>query len=518
MVYLVPVFAPFISLQHRFFYHLSGSASKLTWALLLNLVFAWLVFVGVFALARRFRALEVAVWAIFLLSLPLVLIRDYAALMNWYVPPGLNKNVLYCCAGALILAVLLWRSLIGPHLPRILDVLQTGTALFSLGWLVTIGQLVYYAVATHGMNNPRPLHEATSPLRKALDGRAIAGRPRVVWLILDELGYDEALGRRFPGLALPAFDGLAAQSAVFTQAAAPGAFTEQVIPALILGKPANSVAFTVRGDLLYRNTAGTPWTPFSPADTVFSDALHLGYSTALAGWHNPYCRLLSSVLDSCFWSTRVDSATPDFDTADTFAANVAGPARRIFRSLGLHAAQNNEEGDRRYLARHIEDVRGLLAETDRLLADPTADFLMIHLPVPHPAGVYDRRLGVLTNRGHLSYVDNLALADRILGHLHAELAARGEWDSSAVLVMGDHGWRTRLLWEGQRSWTAEDQQASHGGEFDPRPAYLVKLPGQTTGVQIDAAYPTLRTRALLDGVMTGQIRTVADLQKWVATP
>ena len=167
----------------------------------------------------------------------------------------------------------------------------------------------------------------------------------------------------------------------------------------------------------------------------------------------------------------------------------------------------------------MDDVRTLLAATDRLIADPAADFLFVHIPVPHPAGIYDRQRKVMTDSdSRASYVDNLALADRVLDHLRGELAARGEWDPSLVLVMGDHAWRTRLLWTGQRSWTPEDQLASHGGAFDPRPAYLVKLPNQQSGGQVTTSFSTLRTRALVDGVMNGTLRTAADLQAWAQTP
>ena len=64
-------------------------------------------------------------------------------------------------------------------------------------------------------------------------------------------------------------------------------------------------------------------------------------------------------------------------------------------------------------------------------------------------------------------------------------------------------------------WTAEDQLASQGGQFDDRPAYIVKLPGQQVGATIDTRYDAIRTRALLDELLTDKLTTVAELEAWV---
>ena len=77
--------------------------------------------------------------------------------------------------------------------------------------------------------------------------------------------------------------------------------------------------------------------------------------------------------------------------------------------------------------------------------------------------------------------------------------------------MGDHSWRTQLIWAGSRFWTPEDVAASRGGNFDDRPAYIVKLAYQSRPLRIDEAFPALRTRALLRGVLSGRIQSSADL-------
>ena len=81
--------------------------------------------------------------------------------------------------------------------------------------------------------------------------------------------------------------------------------------------------------------------------------------------------------------------------------------------------------------------------------------------------------------------------------------------------MGDHSWRTELLWGGSSQWTKEEEIASHGGEFDDRPAYIVKLPNQQAGARIDVAFEALDTRKLFDALLAQRIRNAGDLSEWV---
>jgi arylsulfatase A-like enzyme len=132
------------------------------------------------------------------------------------------------------------------------------------------------------------------------------------------------------------------------------------------------------------------------------------------------------------------------------------------------------------------------------------------MPIPHPYGIYSRERKDYAMRGS-SYIDNLALADRYLDHTYELLERSGAWDSATVVVMGDHSWRAHLQRNGTAQSTAEDEAASHGGEFDDRPAYIVKLPQQTRGFRIETSFPALRTRELLRKMMSGEVRSPKDL-------
>ena len=142
--------------------------------------------------------------------------------------------------------------------------------------------------------------------------------------------------------------------------------------------------------------------------------------------------------------------------------------------------------------------------------------MLLHLPIPHPNGIYDRRTGQLTTAGS-SYIDNLALADRCLAGIRRTLEESGQWDSSTVVVMGDHSWRTTQIWRQPRirdGWTEEDQLASHGGGYDSRSVYMVQLPGQTTAARVDRSYSSANTRKLFDAILTQRISTPNELKAW----
>ena len=514
MALMGPVFAPYLSLQHTFFYHLNGSPSEMLVACLLNIAFVWAVCAAVLWIADRVPRLRAVLWALFLSLLPLLVARDIAALLGSPLPGPVTAVLALLCPLGLVASVLLYRKLLRPQRERIYDRVCAVAALVSLSWFLTLGQFCYYAVAMHGMNKPRSLHSSLPVNGAKWDTER--EHSRVIWIIFDELGYDQTFARRPKDLRLPAFDTLAAESTVFTDAVAPGDFTEQVIPALMMGEPARKIYFTTTGSLLYQNDAKSRWERFDPKDTVFADALRAGDRTGVVGWHNPYCRLLSPVLDRCYWSSRSDSTTSYADGALSLVGNVLAPGRHFLLSLEHPDEVDQAAEQRRVADLHITDVKQLLPAADRLLADSSIDFALIHLPIPHPAGIYDRRRMNFTDAGHVSYVDNLALADRVLASFRDTLLAHDEWDSSTVVLMGDHAWRTKLLWAGGDEWTAEDQEASHGGAFDPRPVYVVKLPDQHAGARVDVSFATLRTRELLDEVMEGRLKTPAELRRWVA--
>ena len=112
-------------------------------------------------------------------------------------------------------------------------------------------------------------------------------------------------------------------------------------------------------------------------------------------------------------------------------------------------------------------------------------------------------------------MDNVALVDKYMGHVRKLLEDQHDWDDTTVVVMGDHSWRTKLVWMPDAHWSAEDQLASHGGQYDDRPYYAIKLPSQTTGARISTPFAAIHTRALLDALLRRDIGSPEQLERWV---
>ena len=512
-LYLLSLTGPLVSPQHELVFHLPGSATSLFVPVLLDIVIVWAVLaVALWAVRHRPRA-QLLLWSILLLALPSGLITTMYGFANKPVARWLS----WPTAGAALVLLLVCNGLWRRVLPRFMVAQPLITMLLSFlafpGLLVFL-QLFWFGWATRDLNPPfRP----APPLVNAATAGPGAHPVRVVWIVLDELAFDQVYGRRYAGLMLPNFDRLAAESAVFTQAVPAAEYTRRALPSLLTGLPLRSTRPSASGRLLmFVNSQTGRHTVFDPQDTVFGDARRAGLPTAVAGWYEPYCRLLPAVLDRCFW-TYSDELPGGLTTDGSLLQHTLEPfvhfLRLSFRPAGIGPVPPTRGA--LDVHRHYADYEALLAASDDLLRSGTPGLVLLHMPIPHPWGFYDRRTGTFPDH-RTSYLDNLALADAYIGRIRAELEAQGLWDSTDVLVTGDHSWRTSAVWSTSAHWTAEEQAASHHGGFDDRPAVVLKLHGQTTGARIDVRFDTVRTRALIDMLLADRLSTTEALRAWVS--
>jgi len=437
-------------------------------------------------------------------------------LNNWYqankpVIPGLSVSLFVAASLALLICMIFWESTFEKRFERVESFVSTLLLFLAAGGTIILCQVAWFGWKARSLNVELPLHRAS--YRET----AHPGRPRIIWILFDELSYDQVYEHRFPGLQLPAFDALANQTTIFTDARPAGILTEQILPSLMTGLPVDAIRASSDGRQLFlHNPASDAWQRFDEHDSVFEDALKLNYRTAVAGWYNPYCRILPDVLDSCFWvanapaenmmvpreGVRVNLMMPLLQFA-------GGGAYYRFSSLLRRIYDRNELNAKL----HIADYMALETAADRILDDRSSGFSLIHLPVPHPGGIYDRVTGRFVTKDS-TYLDNLALADKLLGHIRSRLEESDQWNSSTIVLMADHSWRTKMFWRDSAEWTEEEQKASHGGAFDDRPMYMVKLADQREGARFVAPFAAVNTRGLLDALLFQQIRSAEDLSAW----
>ncbi|MGA8938973.1 MAG: sulfatase-like hydrolase/transferase [Acidobacteriaceae bacterium] len=497
-----------VSPNHVTIYHLSGPVSALIIPVLCNLLFITILLASILALAMCTPRTEAAAWIILLGAMPWVILRNVSPLYGFLLPHALNLGTFTTCFVAIVAFCWHWRPFRNPlytHVRRI------GSS--ALGYIALLGLILVLQTLWMGWQ-ARHLNDVSSITPPPAQPFA-AHRPLVLWIVFDELSYDQVYGSRYPGLELPSLDRFARESTVFTHVVPAGDRTEAILPSLITGVPDNRIRSSSDGQHLYLHVPADPvaaahWQPFNPAQTVFAEARSIGYHPAIVGWFNPYCRLLSSELSSCSWTDTANRLFP----GDTIANKLFGPIVRLLqRTPSFFFRHHFYSNDPVKSQLHIDDYKQLYSAADKTLADPSLDFVFLHMPIPHPFGIYDRRHAVLTT-GPSTYIDNLALVDKYLAHLRQTLQQRHEWDDATVLIMGDHSWRTQLLWMSSPEWSAEEQRASHGGKFDDRPFFALKLPHQQTPASISSTVHALDTRALLDALLHHQIRSPQQLNAW----
>jgi hypothetical protein len=503
--------APLISPSHLLVYHLSAPSITAYGPVAFSAVLMWAILFGLLNLVdKRSERARAFVWSGLLLLLPGVLLKNISKAVGWKLYPHTSVIVLAASATFFVLLQFAWGPSFTSTSVRIRHVAMTVFGFVALSGIAVLGQVLWFGWQGRHLNTPRPLHH-----RDAAQAAA-SPQPRVIWILFDELSFRQTYEHRLDGLQLPAFDQLASQATVFTHVAPAGDRTRAVIPALMTGIAVDRIRSTAAGDLWIHDSSTGKWQPFDPGDTIFQQALADGHGTGIAGWYNPYCRILPRVLDRCFWTYR-DPDTAVSTGRESLPMQLVQPVRELFQRARFLVSRGhgNSPDDIRAAETHTADYTDLYVAADDMLNDPSVTFLFLHMPVPHPWGFYSRRQRTFTT-GRSSYIDNLALADRYLAHVHDLLERRGEWNSSAVIVMGDHSWRTTTLWEGTSEWTAEDETASEGGRFDDRPAYVVKLPNQQNPARVDAPWAAIRTRALLEQLLRHNLGTSDDVATWAA--
>lgn len=402
----------------------------------------------------------------------------------------------------------------------VMALLGFGLRGFRLGWFkgavrIVRGSLVVVGCSTLWMTAELLYSAARSSVpetpevsAKCRISRSASGS-RIVWLLFDELSYDQTYEHRWPGLKLPNFDRLLSESVTFTEVRPAGYRTVEVIPSLFLGRTVSQAKISAAGELSVYLADVRQWRRFDASQTIFADGRRLGWTVGIAGWHVPYCRIMAGWVDRCFWYNH-EPLEDNLSVEEGVFVNAAAPflnwlyilmPKIVSDRYSFYA--NLAKTDKRDYQLGMEQAQGLLRDTE-------IRFAYVHLNVPHPPGMYDRKAHVFSRGG--SYLDNLALADEALGQLLDTLEGTRAWSDTTLIVCGDHSWRIPL-WGGVPGWTQEDEAASMG-RFDTRPVLSIHFPAQHVGSQITSEFPALAVHDVIEALIRGQLRLPGELARW----
>ena len=400
------------------------------------------------------------------------------------------------------IAILLLSGILACILPRIakpaVRTVRFGIAALAFSALWIVPQLLYIALA-------RPAAESTTALHLPAPTVNVSNR-RIIWILFDELSYDQAFDHQAAGMKLPNFGRLRTDSVSFSDLRPTGFYTERIIPALFLGRHIEQIRSTVTGDLWYKDKDESRWLAYDQNATLFALAQQNGWSTGVDGFYNPYCHILAPMLNACSWEPSIDLPMESLGAAETKSALAnAAVLPNVYLAKLTNRSTVPEDA-------HIVEYRIVMARTHALIENEQVRFVFLHLPVPHPPGIYDREQHKLRPSG--TYLDNLVLADDTLGTLLKEVDATPSASRTTVIVSSDHSWRIPI-WISAPGWGAEEERVS-GGRFDDRPVLLIHFPGQNSGNEVNSALSELLEHDIIAEMLSGKINNSADLASFLS--
>jgi hypothetical protein len=324
--------------------------------------------------------------------------------------------------------------------------------------------------------------------------------PLLVWVIFDELSYDQVFEHRARDVNFAAFDALRGISTTFTDVQPVGIKTVKIIPSLLSGHPVDDFKFTFRNKFLVHYSGVHGWHPLDGEDTVFGDARTEGWRTAAVGWYNPYCPIYGDAIDNCYW-TNWDKIDGPMAQRKTFKRNLLAPLEEMVREV-----KSSSEADRANCSYEVHERLITHLDIEKhafdLLQTDQADFIFLHFSIPHSPNVWSRIDDNYTPTCDSSYIDNLVLVDKELGRILKTLQGSPRWNQTSLIVEGDHSWRVHL-WDWLPAWTDEDDHASRG-VFDTRPALLIHLAGQQKPVTNATPWPLVDVHDVVDHILRNE--------------
>jgi hypothetical protein len=468
-----------------FAYHAERSQVFGSWAgVLLVVLSLTLVFCGLVAIVKYASQNRYDRWSAFFCVGLLLLVNR----LTWPEPGhALARTILFALwLGTLVLSILVvfWQRFD----PRwVTSALLVGLAFLA----INLGTVAVRIFQFQSAFKDRPLKAS---------GSSEVSR-RVVWIILDEFDYRLAFAARPSSLSLPELDQLRSQSIYASNSfPPPGRETAIALPALISGQELSGINPYSPNHLQVLPVGQNHLEEWDAKGTIFSDAALAGKPAAIVGFFNPYCRLIPD-LTSCSTGFESNEIVEQAIRKNGFPGVVSAMEERI-RAFPEQIRRS-----------HMEIYKNALAHALVSVGDQHIALIMLHLPIPHPPGIYDRTTSQLSTSAKSSYLDNLALADRTLGEIRKAMERSNLWDKTTLIVSGDHGLR-ESLYRAAPFWTEEDKSLG-AGPIDYRVPFLIKVAGQQDPIQLDFSFNTVITRRLIHEFLNGKLSTGKDVAAWL---
>jgi hypothetical protein len=433
---------------------------------LLDLAIVAIVFGSAMWALRRLKAWPNIRWVLFILLPPFLFVSNLSV-FPFEVPNTVVLGVIVLWTVAVGLLILRAPAF-ATQLRRAGSAVLTGIAVFAM---VITWQLIRVALW-----RPGPRSFATPISAQP------ASKPRLIWILFDELAYKPTFESRDSSINLANFDRLRSESTIYTDITPIAYRTSQVVPSLMLGRFVTGIDYNSSHRYLVQIDKSSHWTTFDVNASLFGMAKQRGVTTSIVGWYVAYCPIFVDVATECYWSNKDAQDSGPTSPDANFAENVWLPLHMLTEQFTSPAKAREGIADRNAEG-HIASVKDVDEHALATLASSQADLIYLHLPAPHPPAFWDRRTNQFAPGG--SYLDSLDYSDRLLGQMLDQLASQPRWAATTLVVQGDHSWRTQM-WRPLPGWSSEDERISKGGEWDPRPVLLIHVAGQQSAETVTA--------------------------------
>jgi len=273
--------------------------------------------------------------------------------------------------------------------------------------------------------------------------------------------------------------------------------------------------------LTFDNNQTLPW---STQPNVFSKARAMGFNTAVAGWYHPYCRIIGSSLTRCAWETYAAPFVVDEAMTGLISrSKEVGLATGMLRIGQIAAIPEFARGflasrqgltSRKYGRENYVNIH---QQAMSWVSDPGLQLILVHYPVPHPPGIYDRASHDFSFESTSDYLDNLALADRTVAEIRERMEQAGLWESTTVLISADHRlradrWRQTVMW--QEPFTKVEPVVLNS-IADERVPFILKMAGEKTRLAYEPVFNTVLSHDLILSVLSGELSKATDVAGWL---
>jgi arylsulfatase A-like enzyme len=192
-----------------------------------------------------------------------------------------------------------------------------------------------------------------------------------------------------------------------------------------------------------------------------------------------------------------------------------GKSTLLPQVIGTFLRSDNGNVWRKFTLQSYSNVH---KEALAMARDPELHLIMIHYPIPHPPGIYDRSKRDFSFNSSSGYLDNLQLADRALGELRSEIEQAGLWETTTVLISSDHWLRADRVWRNhpfwKKSFTIEDPSVTKSAK-DERVPFVLKLAGEKVGSNYEQPFNTVLSHDLILAILSGEVLNQVDVANWL---